>query len=409
LIGVGLAAFLEWSDLVNRSEYDSSTATWLEVTYITSWVFAAIYCLVMMCNFKSLRVSIAIIETAADFFADTKRIVFIPVIYFAVGILIFFAWVYGVICVASIGPIYVDNINLQSKTVDRTEGTNWEIAGMFFGFLWIASMLIAMNDYVVIVSSATWYFSRKDVPDDDGIAGDADVWKGFWWSFRYNFGSLAMGSFILTLVWIVRLIFEFVGELLKDSTGGNSCVRCLLICIRCCLDCFDRFVRFLNSNAYIYMAISGESFCPSALHSFLLILKNAAKFAFVNGMASIFMFLAKFTIAIVTALICWGLLKVWPDDAGTQGTFMPCAFVFLFAYLIGSTFISIFDTSSICILQCYLKDLDIAKQSGLDPTHVPETLARFLMVHSDHKCDGEAVVAARKASALSEQSDNLLQ
>lgn len=315
----------------------------------------------MACNFNSLRVSIAVIETAADFFADTKRIIFVPLIYFCVGVGIFFMWVYGVICVSSIGDITPDGPTFQAKTVDRSEGTNWEIAGMFFGFLWIAAMLIAMNDYAVIVSSATWYFSRKDIPDADGIPGDSDVWKGFYWTFRYNFGSLAFGSFILTLVWMVKLIFEYVGEKVKEASGGNKCVDCMLCCIRCCLDCFDRFVRFLNMNAYIYMAISGESFCTSALHSFLLILKNAAKFGFVNGIAAVFMFLAKFTIAILTTVCCWGLLKVWPDSDGNQGVFLPSFFVFIFSYMIGTTFISVFDTSSNCVLQCYLKDLDIAK------------------------------------------------
>jgi len=78
--------------------------------------------------------------------------------------------------------------------------------------------------------------------------------------------------------------------------------------MRCCLDCFDRFVRFLNANAYIYCAITSESFCPSALHAFLLILKNAAKFSFVESIAGAFMFLAKMFVAIVTTMIGYVIL-----------------------------------------------------------------------------------------------------
>lgn len=59
----------------------------------------------MACNFKSLRVSIAIIETAADYFSDTKRIIIIPVIYFMLGMSVFLIWIYGVLCIASIGDI----------------------------------------------------------------------------------------------------------------------------------------------------------------------------------------------------------------------------------------------------------------------------------------------------------------
>jgi solute carrier family 44 (choline transporter-like protein), member 2/4/5 len=417
LISIGVLAFFERKNILEtQTDYNKTTVTALEWTVWISWILAAVYCMIMACNFKSLRVSIAIIETAADYFADTKRIVLVPLLYFCIGVAIFLMWIYGVVCVASIGPITVDSISLQRKSVTNPEGTSWQLAGMAFGFLWIAAMLISMCEYVVIVSSSTWYFSRKDIPDSDGIPGDSDVWKGFWWSLRYNYGSLAFGSFILAVVWAIRVVFEYVGHKVQEASGDNDCTRCLLASIRCCLDCFDRFVRFLNCNAYIYMAVSGDSFCQSALHSFLLILKNSAKFGFVNGIATVFMFLAKFTVAIATTLCCWGLLKTWPEQEEVsgrkEGVLLPCLFVFIFAYIVASVFIGIFDISSATILQCYLKDLDISRQANLEPTHVPETLAKFLTIHTAGKIDGEATVARRKssqASANDEQNERFLE
>ena len=49
--------------------------------------------------------AIAVIETAADYFADTKRIIFVPLLYFTIGILYFIAWMAAMLCVASIGEI----------------------------------------------------------------------------------------------------------------------------------------------------------------------------------------------------------------------------------------------------------------------------------------------------------------
>ena len=89
---------------------------------------------------------------------------------------------------------------------------------------------------------------------------------------------------------------------------NNGCTKCLVGCIRCCLDCFDRFIRYINRNAYIYCALTGSSYCTSALNSFVLILKNAAKFGFVEGIAGCFMFIAKFFIAIMTTLVSYFLL-----------------------------------------------------------------------------------------------------
>ena len=246
------------------------------------------------------------------------------------------------------------------------------IAGMIFGMIWLSAFIIAMNEFVVIVSSATWYFSRKDIPDADGIPGDSDVWKGMWWSFRYQLGSLALGSLILAIVWTIRGIFEYIGNKVYKASGENGCTKCLLSTINCCLDCFDRFVRYLNRNAYIYMAISSESFCPSALHSFLLILKNAAKFAFVEGLSDAFMFIAKIFIAISTTVIGYYLIPLMTQIA--VDPVLPTFVIFFFAYFVACKFISIFDTSANTILQCYLFDLDLAKHHNLEMRHVPATL-----------------------------------
>jgi hypothetical protein len=66
------------------------------------WVIAALYYLVLCCNFRSLKIAISIIETAADFFADTKRVAFVPMFYFVVWCGVFVFWVWGLCGVASI-------------------------------------------------------------------------------------------------------------------------------------------------------------------------------------------------------------------------------------------------------------------------------------------------------------------
>ena len=61
-------------------------------------------------------------------------------------------------------------------------------------------------------------------------------------------------------------------------------------------------MRYLTRNAYIYMAISSESFCSSALNAFILMLKNSAKFAFVEGFSDVFMFIAKICISVFSTV-----------------------------------------------------------------------------------------------------------
>ena len=73
-------------------------------------MLALLFLLMIICNWKALKVSIAIIETAADYFADTKRILFVPVFWFIMAIVVFLVWLVGIVCVHSIGTITVESV-----------------------------------------------------------------------------------------------------------------------------------------------------------------------------------------------------------------------------------------------------------------------------------------------------------
>ena len=375
----GFSAWFARKDLLgDGDDSNDEYAQYLWWTAIVTWVLAGVWYIFMACNFHSLKVSIAIIETAADWFADTKRIMLIPFLYFLLGLAIFATWIGCMVCVSSIGTITVDSVTSQTKTVEWDDNTRYMAFYMWFGLFWLTAFLLAMSEFVVIVSTCTWYFSRKDIPDDDGIPGDSDVGKGLWWSFRYHMGTIAFGSLLIAIVWVIKTVFEYVGNKVQAAAPDNCALKLLLGCVRCCLDCFDRFMRFINQNAYIYCALSNESFCSSALNAFILILKNAAKFSFVNAIGGTFMYIAKFVIAVLTTVACY----FWIDSMDTvKSIYLPLLLCFVIAYVLGSIFISVFDAASNTILQCYLVDLDISRQNGLDPKHVPETLARFLNVH----------------------------
>lgn len=73
-----------------------------------------------------------------------------------------------------------------------------------FGLFWIAELLAAVFNYALIVGVCTWYFTSHG-----DTRGSLSIFKGFWWSIRYNLGSLALGSFILAVIWTIRIIFEY--------------------------------------------------------------------------------------------------------------------------------------------------------------------------------------------------------
>ena len=392
-VGIGTAAWYSRAKVLADSNPDNDYDQTLWWTAVIFWAVAAAYALFVFCFWNALKVSIAIIETAADYFADTKRIVLVPVTFFITAIVVFVIWLCGIVCVHSIGDISVVSVASQDKEVVHSDETWYMLCYMWFGIFWLLAFVVSCNEFVIIVSTCTWYFSRKDIPDDDGIPGDSEVMKGFSWAFKYHTGSIALGSLILAVVWVIRALFEYVGNLVEKASGENVATRLLIGCIRCCLDCFDRFVRFVNMNAFIYLAISNENFCSSALNAFILVLKNAAKFSFVNTIGGMFMLIARLVIALSSTILCWFWIKE-VDEVDSRS--LPMLIIFACSYFIAAIFVSIFDASANTILQCYLIDLDIARQSNLEPTHVPPTLQAHLGLMANEDEDD------RKANELKE-------
>jgi hypothetical protein len=72
------------------------------------------------------------------------------------------------------------------------------------------------------------------------------------------------------------------------------------------IDCLDRCVKFLTKNAYIQVAIRNKSFCPGAWTAFLLILKNAGRFAVLTSIGGIFMIIGR--LIIVCACLLTGFI-----------------------------------------------------------------------------------------------------
>ena len=369
----------------------ATTLSW--ITWL-SWIFAGIYYIVIICSFQSLRVAVAIIQTASSFVADTKRLIFVPVLYFGFAIILSGMFMAGLVCVASIGEITPSSATLQSKDIDWSTSTTWMFWYMCFMYLWVMAFVMAMNEFVIIVTAITWYYSDKEKYDADGIPGDSDVTVGMGWAVRYHAGTLAFGSLVQAIVWAIRIIFEYLAKKMEGASGANGCTKCLVGCIRCCLDCFDRFIRYINRNAYIYTALTGSNYCSSALNSFILIMKNAAKFGFVEGIAGCFMFIAKFFIAIMTTLVSYFLLGAMVE---VSDPYAPLFVIFLLSYMVATIFIEIFDTGANTILQCYLLD----KEVGLDnDEHIPKALLKFF--------DDEEVQAAMEKGKIEEANERLI-
>lgn len=89
---------------------------------------------------------------------------------------------------------------------------------------------------------------------------------------RYHLGTLAFGSLIITICRIIRVILEYIDHKLKKY--DNPVTRAIMCCMKCFFWCLEKFLRFINRNAYIMCAIHGKNFCASAIDAFNLLMRN---------------------------------------------------------------------------------------------------------------------------------------
>ena len=219
------------------------------------------------CNFDSLKKAIDVIDAAADFLAGTKRILFVPGIFFSCSLFAISVWMGAMACVLSLNDIYPSEVIPQGRELDWKNDVKYMALYMLFGILWITAFFEYCSTFVIMVSASTYYFNSG--PDKDPAEGSAEVGAGFKYAFIHQ-GSIAIGAFIIAVVRFIRIVFMYLAKKAEDQAGDNIVVKCIVRCAECVLYMIERIWDYISSSAYAYQAVSGDTFCTSAWNAFML-------------------------------------------------------------------------------------------------------------------------------------------
>lgn len=109
--------------------------------------------------------------------------------------------------------------------------------------LWVIEFIIACQHMIIAGSVATWFFTRNK----DNVS--SPISTSISYLFNYHLGSVALGSFIITILQIIRAILNYIDEHLKESQ--NEVARSLYSVFKCLFSCLQQFLQYLTRNAYI--------------------------------------------------------------------------------------------------------------------------------------------------------------
>ncbi|KAG8508554.1 Choline transporter-like protein 1, partial [Galemys pyrenaicus] len=311
---------------------------------IAATVFTVILFLIMLVMRKRVALTIALFHVAGKVFIHLPLLVFQPFWTFFALVLFWVYWIMTLLFLGTTGSAVLNKEGLVEFKVSGPLQYMWWYHVV--GLIWISEFILACQQMTVAGAVVTYYFTRdkRNLPFTPILASVSRL-------IRYHLGTVAKGSFIITLVKIPRMILMYIHSQLKGKE--NACARCMLKSCICCLWCLEKCLNYLNQNAYTATAINSTNFCTSAKDAFVILVENALRVAAINTIGDFMLFLGKVLIVCSTGLAGIMLLNYQQDYTVWV---LPLIIVCLFAFLVAHCFLSIYEMVVDVLFLCFAID-----------------------------------------------------
>ncbi|KAG2829332.1 hypothetical protein PC118_g9050 [Phytophthora cactorum] len=340
--------------------------------------------LLLVCFFqKKIRIAVGIVKEASRALQSLPLLVLFPIIPFVMLLILFAyaaivgAYIYssGEMQLASLAGELAEqagqNVTAEATTtlskVSPDQTMKLLVAYHFFGFLWTAQLINAISMCTIAGAVSRYYWSRNKTSEE---MGRFPVFTSFKNCFRYHFGSLAFGSFIIAVVQFIRAALLYLDHQTKDLQQSNLVLKVVMKIVQCCLWCLEKCLRFMSKNAYILIAMKGHSFCTSAKDAFKILLSNIAQVGAVSTVTFLLLGAGKVAVALSCAITTFAYLEKNSDDYGVGGAhelsspLAPIGLALLLGWFVASTLLGVYEMAIDTILLCFCEDKELNKESG---------------------------------------------
>uniref|UniRef100_A0A8C7FMN2 Choline transporter-like protein n=1 Tax=Oncorhynchus kisutch TaxID=8019 RepID=A0A8C7FMN2_ONCKI len=337
--------------------------TWLAFIIILAIVEVVIILLLIFLRNRIL-IAIALIKEASRAIGYVMSALFYPLFTFALLSIVIAYWaVTANFSTSSMKAECPDSKCLFAFYGGETVYHKYLIGLQFYNvflFFWCANFVTALGQMTLAGAFASYYWAF--VKPDDMPA--FPIFSSLGRSLRYHTGSLAFGSLILSIIQIIRVLLEYIDHKLQGTQ--NKCTKFLLCCLKCCFWCLEKFIKFINRNAYIMVAIYGKNFCTSAKDAFFLLMRNMIRVAVLDKVTDFLLFLGKLLIVGLVGIFAFFFFS------GRVKT------VVVGSYLIAHGFFSVYAMCVDTLFLCFLEDLERNDGSAERPFLMSDRLLKVL-------------------------------
>ncbi|DBA76839.1 TPA: hypothetical protein ACH3X2_008854 [Trebouxia sp. C0005] len=253
--------------------------------------------------------------------------------------------------------------SLSSSTCQDAEGTPvdccvWQVdswVGPYMTLsnvtlLWSIFLVFEVRVFTIAGTVAQWYFSPPGVAANQGT-----TMRSVRHALGASFGSLSLGSLVLTVVQLLRNAMENAKQQAQQEGGS------LLVSLASCLmECVYSLIDYLTKFATVRMAITGEAFLEAARRATDLLARNFLKAYGVWWFPPMVLNCAAVLLSLAWGLLIFTLswLRWQPSANGTMEAAILGVLCFVMALVVLAFFSSVLLNIVDAVFMCYALDLD---------------------------------------------------
>lgn len=331
-----------------------------------TWTISGIALVTILCCCGNIRLAVTLFDEAGQCVFAIPGILLQPIWTLFITILVTgcLLWKF----------IFVTQVLVPIADADNAGQVVWTSPSFGWNYFWVYTLFITFWVLVFIdgchqvsmagaVSDWFWKHEEAEMEEDTGCADKCSLCPAraaMCDMVRYNLGSIALGSLLIAIVRTIQVIIWLIQRTAKQSAGGkepNKLMKAIFCCLQCMLKCVEKFLEFINRNAFIGIAIFGYNFCRSAQKTIALKVENAGRAVVLMAICAAVLFMGKL-VSIVGSLFFFRYMLNSTGDAdldlNSQIGIYSC--VAIFAWWITGIFLSVYRLTLDTIFVCFCED-----------------------------------------------------
>lgn len=312
---------------------------------------------------KRIKLTAQLFKETSKALVDVPAIMFEPILTFLALLLAIFPFVFFMILIETAGD--ARNVKNQDGTnhVEFEQNGGVQLARYFniVAFIWFTQFIYGCQHFVIGGTISKWYFTR------DKSKLDSPIMQTFDHLVRFHLGSVCLGSMLITLIKIIRMIINALKS--QARRDGNQMGMIIAACLDCILQLVEQILQYIMRMAYILVAKDGTPLFESGKKAFKLLFDNLMDVVALNQFGDIVLVVARLFVTAITTFIAYEIMK----SPSIESVAVPVLLVGIFAFLIAHCFVTVFEMAVDTIFICFCDDI-VENDGAMNPYYMSQDL-----------------------------------